>query len=137
MTIWFIVIVVMHYMTDTVLDRALPDWTDLHKALFVILVAPAATEVALTIGRFVTRGIPERHEAASWVLNSCKGVRPRTHATRSKAHGCSPSKSPRARRHPHDKKRANPPDHDNNTESTYRCTGGHARAAKQSAQRGA
>jgi hypothetical protein len=74
MTIWFMVNFVLSYVSYEVLFAALPDSTDLHKALFVMIVAPAVTEVALTIGRFVTREIPERHEAASWVLNGCKRV---------------------------------------------------------------
>jgi len=63
MTIWFMVNFVLSYVSFEVLFAALPDLADLHKALFVMIVAPAVTEVALTIGRFVTREIPERHEA--------------------------------------------------------------------------
>jgi hypothetical protein len=55
-----------------------PEWTDLQKALVVMLYAPVVSELALTVGRFVTRGLPERHEAANWVLNGCTQVRPRT-----------------------------------------------------------
>jgi hypothetical protein len=47
------------------------DMTDLHKALFVMIVAPVVTEACLTVGRFVSRGLPERHEAAGWVLCGC------------------------------------------------------------------
>jgi hypothetical protein len=68
---WFSINYVLTAVSYELVWRAVPDWTDLQKAIFVMVYAPFVTEVALTIGRFVTRGIPERHEAASWVLNGC------------------------------------------------------------------
>jgi hypothetical protein len=68
---WLIVQFVLLFMVHSVLWTLVPDWSDLQKALFVMVTAPIATEVALTVGRFVSRGLPERHEAASWVLNGC------------------------------------------------------------------
>jgi hypothetical protein len=94
---------VLTFISYQVYFAALPDSTDLQKALFVMIFAPVVTEVALTIGRFVTRAIPKRHEAASWVLNGGKPVRLRTQATHSKRIG-SPGK-PCGRhvlRHPRD-----------------------------------
>jgi len=66
---WFIFNLMMTVVIHQMLWYAVPDWTDLTKALFVILVVPVAAEAALTVGRFASRGITDRHEAAGWVLN--------------------------------------------------------------------
>jgi len=69
MAIWVVTNGVLTMVIEFMLWPSVPDWTDIDKALFVIIFAPILTEVALTIGRFVSRAIPKRHEAAGWVLN--------------------------------------------------------------------
>jgi hypothetical protein len=71
MMTWLLINVVLTIISEVVLWPAVPDWTDLHKAAFVMIIAPFAAEIALTVGRFVSRSLPEHHEAAGWVLNGC------------------------------------------------------------------
>jgi hypothetical protein len=86
MAIWVVTNGVLTMVIEFMLWPSVPDWTDIDKALFVIIFAPILTEVALTIGRFVSRAIPKRHEAAGWVLNGCTRQRPRTGATQTEQH---------------------------------------------------
>jgi len=69
MMLWLFVQFAMWLMCQLLLWPAVPDWGDLEKTLFVMVFAPIITEMGLTVCRFISRGIPEHHEAANWVLN--------------------------------------------------------------------